>query len=100
MTKSITLVLSLLIMSISLAFGQEVQPVPGESVAQSIIDFLASPTGVIVAGGALELVLRFVKSEKSLGILQLVGRGLQVFGKFAVSVGEFLDKILGQRKKD
>jgi hypothetical protein len=96
MTKYLMLIVSLLILSISMAFGVEPMAVPGQSIADAISSFLSSPTGMVVVGAIVEFALRFVKSSKPLGVLHLVGGLLKVFGALAVKLGEFLDKVLPQ----
>lgn len=101
MLKYIALLIVMIAMTaVSTAFGVDPVAVPGESFVDSMIKFLASPTGILVAGGAVEFILRLVKSEKAQGIVHLIGRCLVVFGKGAVALGEFIVKVLGEGVTD
>lgn len=99
MSNYFLLILSMLFISISMAFGVEVEPVPGQSIVDAIMGFLSSPTGVIVGGVVVEFALRFIKSEKPLGVIHAIGGMLKLFGNLALKIGEFLDKVLPQKLK-
>lgn len=99
MTKYILLMLSLVLMSIGMAFGVDEVAVPGQALADKILEFISSGTGAMVLAAIVEFALRFVKSEKPLGILHAIGGILKVFGNLAYKLGEFLDKILPQKTK-
>lgn len=97
--KTVFLILSVLIATMALAFGVEVEPLPGQSIADKVIEFLSSGTGAIVVGAIVEFALRFSKSAKPLSIMYLVAGMFKMVGSVFVKLGEFLDKVLPQRLK-
>ena len=104
MTKYFSMLMAFIFMftltTVSAIAGDIVgSPVPGEQVANSVINFISSPTGVVMLAGLVEFLLRVFKSTKALGILHFVGRCLVVFGNLAVKLGEASDKILPQNVK-
>lgn len=99
MTKYLMLILSLVIMSIGMAFGVEVEPLPGQGIADKILEFISSGTGAVVIAAVVEFGLRFVKSEKALSLIYLASGMLKMVGNLFSKVGEFLDKVLPQRLK-
>lgn len=100
MTKHLLLILSLILMSIGMAFGQEV-PENVQSIGDKILAFLASAEGASVAIAlGLEFVLRLFPSKKPLGILRMV----IVVGRYVCSIVlqvlEFLDNVLPQNVEE
>lgn len=56
-----------------------------------------SPTLLLFVGGALDLVLRWTKTEKPLSVLRLIAVVLAGVAKVADKLAKGLDLILGQR---
>jgi hypothetical protein len=101
MTKYFSMLMAFIFMftltTVSAIAGDLVgSPVPGEQIVDSIVNFISSPSGIVMSAAIVEFLLRVFKSTKALGILHFVGRCLVVFGNLAVKLGEASDKILPQ----
>lgn len=68
-------------------------PIPGVDGATN---FLANPASWIVMGlgVGLELLMRFMPTEKPKSIIMLVSGGARQLGKFLLAAADFLDKYV------
>lgn len=57
----------------------------------------ASATLILIAGGVIDLLMRFVKTQKPLSILRLVAVALAGAAKVMDKLAKLLDAVLGQR---
>lgn len=100
MKKLILAVLSFILPVVG--FAQEVV-VREKTIADHILEVIGMiPTEgaiVVVLAGAVDLVLRLVKSEKPLSVMYLIVDVLKALEKGLEKVAQFLDKVLPQRLK-
>ena len=62
-----------------------------------ISNFITSPVAILLLGLILDLILRLKPSQKSLGVLQVIGEGAKKIGTLLIKLGELSDKVLPQR---
>ena len=76
--------------------------VPGASVFDSIGAILAQidAKAAIIGAIAVDFLMRYAPTRKSLGVLQIVGAVAKRVGDLLVAFGMLVDKILGQKLKD
>lgn len=70
-----------------------------EQVIEKVIEAISNPQVILFAGVVVEMIFRFVKTEKPKSILVMIADGGKVLGNGLVAVSNFLDKIIGQRLK-
>lgn len=70
-----------------------------EQVIAKVIEAISNPQVILFAGVVVEMIFRFVKTDKPKSILIMIADGGKVLGNGLVAVSSFLDKIVGQRLK-
>lgn len=93
----ILVVLSFCLMS--MGFAAEEVALPGQGIADKILGFLNSGTGVMIIAAVVEFGLRFIKSEKALSLIYVCSGMFKMVGNLLTKLGEFSDKILPQKIK-
>lgn len=99
MLKYIALLIAMIAMSVSVAFGVDSEvPAQVSSIGDKIMAFIegVSPVTMTVILGAMEFLFRAIKTKKPLSVL----RGVIAVGKYVCNVVlgvlSFLDKIIPQ----
>lgn len=66
---------------------------------QHALDLLSSPWAVMILGGIVDLVMRFVKTKEPRSLLILIGAAFNLIGSIFLKLSQMLDGVL-QRTKD
>lgn len=70
-----------------------------EEIIVKIMEFIANPQVLLIAGVVVEFALRFAKTEKPMSIIRGVAVAMRSIGKVLIAVADFSDKILPNRLK-
>lgn len=68
-------------------------------VVNKILEFLNGPIGLLIGGFAVDMIRRYIKSDKPQSFAHDFAKIARLFAKVAEGLADYSDKIFGQRVK-
>ena len=70
-----------------------------EEIISKLMDILSNPQVIMIGGFAIEMILRFSKTEKPKSIIRVIAKIARLVGTALIAVADYSDKVLPQRLK-